>query len=180
MAKVIKALTIPDELVINKIYLIRGQKVMLDRDLAELYEVDTKVLNQAVKRNSLRFPADFIFQLTAKEWQALRSQIVTSKNGRGGIRYLPFVFTGQGVSMLSGVLNSETAIRVHVQIIRVFARMRELLLTHKDILLQVEKIEKKLTGHDEDIQLIFKYLKQLLNPPQPPRSKFGFKRKNEE
>jgi len=171
---------IPDELVINKIYIIRGQKVMLDRDLAELYAVTTSNLNLAVKRNKDRFPDDFMFQLTREEFQSLILQFAISKKaGRGGIRKLPYAFTEQGVSMLSGVLNSETAIRVHIQIIRVFAKMRELMLTHKDILLQLEKIEKKLTGHDEDMQLIFKYLKQLLNPPQPPRQKIGFKRKDE-
>ncbi len=126
-----------------------------------------------------RFPDDFIFELTQKEFESLRSQIVTSKKGRGGARYLPLAFTEQGVPMLSGVLNSETAVRVHIQIIRVFAKMRELLLTHKDILLQLEKIEKKLTRHDEDIQLIFQYLKQLLNPTQPSRNKIGFRRKDE-
>jgi len=151
---------------------------MLDSDLAELYGVETKVLNQAVKRNAGRFPEDFMFQLTKVELENLKSQIVTSS--WGGARKLPFAFTEQGVSMPSGVLNSETAIRVHIQIIRVFAKMRELLLTHKDILLQLEKIETKLTGHDEDIALIFQYLKQLLNPPQSPRPKIGFKRKNEE
>ena len=179
MAKATKTLMLPDELVINKIYLIRGQKVMLDSDLADLYGTETKVLKQAVKRNRDRFPDDFIFELTHEEFESLRSQFVTSKKGRGGARYLPLAFTEQGVSMLSGVLNSETAVRVHIQIIRVFAKMRELLLTHKDILLQLEKIEKKLTGHDEDIQLIFQYLKQLLNPPQPPRRKIGFRRKDE-
>ena len=177
MAKATKALLIPDEIVMNKIYLIRGQKVMLDRDLAELYGVETKVLNQAVKRNNERFPEDFMFQLTAAEFENLKSQFVTSR--WGGVRKMPFAFTEQGVSMLSGVLKSETAIRVHIQIIRVFAKMKELLLTHKDILLQLEKIEKKLAGHDEDIKLIFQYLKQLLNPVQPPRRKIGFRRKNE-
>ena len=180
ISKSTKALLIPDELVMNKIYLVRGQKVMLDNDLAELYGTETKVLKQAVKRNIDRFPDDFMFELTQEEFESLRSQFVTSKKGRGGARYLPLAFAEQGVSMLSGVLNSETAIRVHIQIIRVFAKMRELLLTHKDILLQLEKIEKKLTGHDEDIHLIFQYLKQLLNPPQPPRRKIGFRRKNEE
>ena len=179
MAKATKAMIIPDELLMNKIYLIRGQKVMLDSDLAELYGTETKVLKQAVKRNRNRFPDDFIFELTQKEFESLRSQFVTSKKGRGGARYLPLAFTEQGVSMLSGVLNSETAVRVHIQIIRVFAKMRQLLLTHKDILLQLQKIEKKLTGHDEDIQLIFQYLKQLLNPTQPPRNKIGFRRKDE-
>lgn len=183
---------IPDELVINKIYLVRGQKVMFDFDLAELYGVETRALNQAVKRNASRFPGDFMFQLSKKEWGFLRSQIVissgesnssqfvmSSKKHRGSV-YLPYVFTEQGVAMLSSVLKSETAIRVNIQIIRVFTRMRAMLLTHKDILLQLEKIEKKLTGHDEDIALVFEYLKKLLNPPQPPRRKIGFKRKEEE
>ena len=150
---------------------------MLDSDLAELYGVETKVLNQAVKRNAGRFPEDFMFQLTAIEFENLKSQFVTSS--WGGIRKLPYAFTEQGVAMLSGVLNSETAIRVHIQIIRVFAKMRELLLTNKDILLQLEKMEKKLTAHDEDITLIFKYLKQLLTPPPTPRNKIGLKRKDE-
>jgi hypothetical protein len=183
---------IPDELVMNKIYLIREQKVMLDFDLAALYGVETRVLNQAVKRNTDRFPGDFMFRLSKKEWESLRSQIVissrksnssqfvmSSKKHRGSV-YLPYVFTEQGVAMLSSVLKSETAIRVNIQIIRIFSRMREMIMTHKDILLQLEKIEKKLTGHDEDITLIFQYLKQLLNPPQSPRRKIGFKRKDEE
>ncbi|MGQ0739727.1 MAG: ORF6N domain-containing protein [Bacteroidota bacterium] len=180
MAKTTKALLIPDELVMNKVYLIRGQKVMLDRDLSELYGVSTKAFKQAIKRNSDRFPEDFMFEMTPEELKNWRSQFVTSNSDKMGLRYPPFCFTEQGVSMLSGVLNSETAIRVHIQIIRVFAKMRELLLTHKYILLQLEKIEKKLAGHDEDIQVIFQYLKQLLNPPQPPRNRVGFRRKNEE
>lgn len=181
MAKTTKTLMIPDELVMNKIYLIRGQKVMIDTDLAELYGVETKRLKEAVRRNIVRFPEDFMFELTLAESESLRTQFATLKTGRGKhAKYKPFAFTEQGVSMLSGVLKSETAVRVHIQIIRVFAKMRELLLTHKDILLQLEKIEKKLSGHDEDIKLIFQYLKQLLNPPQPPRRKIGFKRKNED
>ena len=178
MAKANKTLMIPDELVMNKIYLIREKKVMLDRDLAELYGVKTSNLNRAVSRNFDRFPDDFMFTLTKEEMNNLMFQ--NGISSWGGTRKLPRAFTEQGVSMLSGVLNSETAIRVHIQIIRVFAKMRELLLTHKDILLQLEKIENKLTGHDEDIQLIFQYLKQLLNPPQPPRRKIGFRRKGEE
>ena len=120
-----------------------------------------------------------MFELTQKEFESLRSQFATSKTGRGGARYLPMAFTEQGVAMLSSVLNSETAIRVNIQIIRVFTKMRELLSTHKDILLQLEKMEKKLTGHNADIALIFKYLKQLLNPPQPARPTIGFKRRDE-
>ena len=179
MAKANKVLMIPDELVMNKIYLVRGQKVMLDSDLADLYDVETKRLKEAVRRNFDRFPDDFMFELRQTEFDSLRSQFATSKTGRGGARYLPMAFTEQGVAMLSSVLNSETAIRVNIQIIRVFTKMRELLSTNKDILLQLEKMEKKLTGHDEDIALIFKYLKQLLTPPQPPRPKIGFKRKDE-
>jgi hypothetical protein len=177
-----KELMIPDQVIVNKIYFMRGQKVMLDRDLAELYRVETKVLNQAVKRNADRFPGDFMFQLAKKEWESLRSQFVTLETGRGKYpKFLPYAFTEQGVAMLSAVLNSETAIQVSIQIIRVFTRMREVLFAHKDILLQLEKVEKKLTGHDEDIQLIFQYLKQLLTPPeQPPRQKIGFRRKDEE
>jgi hypothetical protein len=168
-----------DEIVVNKIYVVRGQKIMLDTDLAELYGVGTKVLKQAVKRNSDRFPKDFMFILSKKEVESLRSQIVTSKQGRGGARYLPMAFTEQGVTMLSCILNSQRAIAVNIQIIRIFTRMRELLLTNKDILLQLEKIEKRPGTHDEQIELIFKYLKQLLNPPQPVRNRIGFKGNNE-
>ena len=122
-----------------------------------------------------------MFKLTKREFQSLILQsAISKKHGRGGTRKLPYAFTEQGVAMLSGVLNSETAILVHIQIIRVFAKMRELLHTHKDILLQLEKIERKLTGYDADIALIFGYLKQLLNPPQPARQKIGFRRKDEE
>ena len=180
MSKATKTLMIPDELVMNKIYMIRGQKVMLDRDLAALYQVKTGVLNQAVKRNATRFPSDFMFQLTQQEFEDWKSQIVISNSEKMGVRKRPLAFTEQGVSMLSGVLNSGIAIQVHIQIIRVFAKMREILFTHKDILLQLEKIEKKLTGYDEDIAIIFQYLKKLLNPPQSPRPRIGFKRNNEE
>ena len=178
MAKSTKSVMIPDELVMNKIYIIRGQKVMLDMDLAALYHVETKRLNEQVKRNELRFPADFMFRLTKKEFDNLKSQFATSS--WGGTRKLPLAFTEQGVAMLSSVLNSETAIRVNIRIIRVFTKMREMLLAHKDILLQLEKIEQKLIKHDEEILLIFQYLKQLLNPPQAARRKIGFRRKDEE
>jgi phage regulator Rha-like protein len=179
MTKANKELIIPDDWVLNKIYFVRGQKVMLDRDLAELYGVETKVFKQAVRRNIERFPEDFMFEMTPEELENWRSQFVTSNSDKKGLRYPPFCFTEQGVAMLSSVLNSETAIRVNIQIIRVFTRMREILLTHKDILLQLQKMEKKMTGYDTDIALIFEYLKQLLNPPQPPRQKIGFRRKDE-
>jgi len=174
-SKLIKPLVITDDSIINKIYFIRGQKIMLDRDLAILYGVETKVLNQAVKRNLSRFPEDFMFRLTEREIKSLRSQIVTSKKGRGGRRYSPVAFTEQGVAMLSSILKSETAIGVNIQIIRVFTRMKQMLLSNKDVLLQLEKIEKKLNTRNKDIQLIFKYLRQLLNPLQQTRKRIDFK-----
>ena len=173
-----KPLYLPDESIINKIYLIRGQKVMLDEDLAELYQVETRRLNEAVRRNSDRFPKDFMFQLNNKEFQNLKSQIATSS--WGGRRKLPLAFTEQGVSMLSGVLNSPVAIQVHIQIIRVFSKMKELLLTNKEILLKLEKLEKDVRENKQDIALIFEALKQLLNPQQPKRRLIGFNRKDEE
>jgi len=135
---------------------------MLDEDLAQLYQVTTGRLNEQVKRNSNRFPEDFMFRLNKEEFENLKSQNAIA--GWGGRRTAPYAFTEQGVAMLSSVLNSETAIRVNIQVIRVFTKMRELLSTHKDILLQLEKIEKKLNGHDEDINRVFQYLKQLLKP----------------
>lgn len=164
---------IPDEIIINKIYIIRGMKVMLDKDLAELYRVETNKFNQAVKRNIERFPSDFMFQLSKKEFDNLMSQIVTSS--WGGTRKLPYAFTEQGVSMLSGVLNSAIAIQVHIQIIRVFTKMKEMLLSNKDILLKLEKMEKDVKENKKDIALIFEALKQLLNPPKQPRRRIGFK-----
>jgi phage regulator Rha-like protein len=178
MAKASKALMIPDELVMNKIYLIRGQKVMLDRDLAELYDIKPIRLREQVKRNISRFPENFMFQLNEKEVNAMVSQnAIPSRKHLGG--YLPYAFTEHGVLMLANVLRSERAIQVSIRIIEIFVKIREMLLTHKDILLQLEKMEKKLTGHDEDIALIFEYLKKLLNPPQTPRNKVGFTIKDE-
>ena len=157
---------------------------MLDRDLAEMYGVETRALNQAVRRNERRFPNDFMFQLTAEEFQILISQNVISS--WGGVRKQPLAFTEQGVAMLSSVLGSETAIEVNIQIIRIFTRMRELLLTHKDILVKLEQVEKQLLRqdgrmhqHEEDIHIIFKALKRLLNPPAEPRPRVGFRRADE-
>ena len=152
---------LPDELIINKIILLRDQKVLLDRDLAELYGVDTRTLNQAVKRNLKRFPDDFMFQMTKEEFEIWRSQIVISKSDRIGLRRPPFVFTEQGVAMLSSVLNSDRAILVNIQIMRVFTKMRALLESHKEVLRKLESIEKKDIEQDEKILLIFEYLKQL-------------------
>ena len=173
MAKASIKSTLPDNTVISKIYAIRGKKVMLDKDLAEMYGVETKQLKRQVNRNIERFPEDFMFQLTQLEFDNLRSQIGTSS--WGGIRYMPYAFTEQGVAMLSGVLKSTVAIQVHIQIIRVFTKMKELLLTHKDILLKLETLENDVTENKKDIAMIFNAVKQLLNPPATPRKRIGFK-----
>ena len=157
----IKHSLLPDELIINKIILLRDQKVLVDRDLADLYGVETRVLNQAVKRNIKRFPDDFMFQMTSEEMNIWKSQIVISNNDRMGLRKPPFVFTEQGVAMLSSVLNSDTAILVNIQIMRVFTKLRRLLDSHKEILRKLESIEKKDIEQDEKILIIFEYLKQL-------------------
>lgn len=150
---------ISEDIIAEKIFLIRGQKVMIDRDLAELYDVETRILNQAVRRNRNRFPDDFMFQLTAKEYKNLRSQFVISS--WGGSRYLPMVFTEQGVAMLSSVLNSNRAIMVNIKIIRVFTKLRGILESHRDILLRIEQLQGKDTEHDEKIILIFEILNRL-------------------
>ena len=143
----------------SKIYLIRGHKVMLDTDLAELYGVETKQLKRAVRRNITRFPEDFMFQLQEKEFKDLRSHFGTSS--WGGTRYLPMVFTEQGVAMLSSVLNSERAIQVNIRIMRIFTGMREMLLAHQDLVQKIKEMDKSISDHDEKILLIFEYLKQL-------------------
>ncbi len=159
------------EVIERKIYLIRGHKVMLDSDLAELYKVATKVLIQAVKRNVQRFPPDFMFQLNSQEVISLRSQIVTSKSGRGGRRYLPYVFTEQGVAMLSSVLNSERSIQVNIAIMRAFVKLRQMLATHKDLAKKLEEMEKK---YDAQFKVVFDAIRQLMTPPQSKRRKIGF------
>ena len=169
-----KQLPIPAERIEKAIFLIRGHKVMLDADLAELYGVTTKRLNEQVRRNLSRFPADFMFQLDGQEASALRSQIATSKEGRGGRRYLPYVFTEQGVAMLSRVLNSERAIEVNIAIMRVFVRLREMMATHKELAFKLVELEERLEGHDEQIQNIFEAIRQLMTPPEGPRKKIGF------
>ena len=180
MAKAVRKAKPVDKEIVSKIYFIRDKKVMLDKDLAELYDVTTGNLNKAVKRNLKRFPEDFVFQLTEAEFAALIFQTGTSS--WGGTRKMPYAFTEQGVAMLSGVLNSDRAIEVNIRIIRIFTKLREMLLTHKDILLKLEKIENELmknesrtAKNESNIQMIFEALKQLLNPPQEPRKRIGFK-----
>jgi hypothetical protein len=166
MSKKENTLAIPDELVMNKIYLIRNQKVMLDSDLAELYLVETKVLNQQVKRNLKRFPDDFMFQLTEQEFDHLKSQFVTSS--WGGKRKLPYVFTEQGVAMLSGILNSDLAIAVNIQIMRIFTRIRQMLADNTDLRLDIEKIKNKLDNQDKNMEIVFRYLDELLEKKENP------------
>ena len=167
---------VPVEIIQSKIYLIRGRKVMLDLDLAALYGVETKILIQAVKRKLRRFPADFMFQLSKKEHANLRSQFVTSS--WGGRRYLPFVFTEQGVAMLSSVLNSDRAVDVNIQIMRAFTKLKELMLSHKDLARKIDDLERKFMDHDQKIVLVFRAIKQLLKEkkePPKPKTPFGFR-----
>lgn len=165
---------LPDEVVMEKIYVIRGMKVMLDSDLAELYEVETRRLKEQVRRNIDRFPEDFMFELTEQEHQHLKEQF--SKRGRGRhSKYLPFAFTEHGVLMLSSVLNSDRASKVNIQIMRIYVRIREMMLTHKDLLLNMERLEKRMTKQDEKIALVFKYLKRFIDVQDKSRNPVGYK-----
>ena len=166
---------VPDEIIMNHIYFIRGQKVMLDRDLAKLYGVSTGNFNKAVKRNLNRFPVDFMFQLTDGEFGNLIFQIGTSS--WGGTRKLPFVFTEQGVAMLSSVLNSEKAIAVNIQIIRLFTKIRQGMIDSAELKLEVEKLKKKTDNNTKNIELVFQYLDELLDKKENPKPKktIGFK-----
>lgn len=166
---------IPDEIVMNKIYFIRGFKVMLDSDLADLYQVETRVLNQAVNRNLYRFPEEFMFQLNEKEWSNLISQIVTSS--WGGRRKLPYVFTEHGVLMLSSVLNSKRAIQINILIVKVFTRIRQMLTENTELRLAIEKLEKKTENNTKNIEVVFKYFDELIQKRnlKKPLKKIGYK-----
>ncbi|MFM6976069.1 MAG: ORF6N domain-containing protein [Sphingobacteriaceae bacterium] len=164
-----------DEAVLNKIYVIRDQKVMLDRDLAELYEVSTSYLNKAVQRNIKRFPKDFMFQLQETEFRNLMFQIGTSS--WGGTRKLPYAFTEQGVAMLSGLLNSDRAINVNIQIMRIFTRIRQMLSDNAEFRLEIEKIKKKLDNQEKNMEVVFRYLDELVEKKEHPKPKkaIGYK-----
>lgn len=165
---------IPDETIINKIYQLRNKKVMMDSDLSELYEVETKRINEQVKRNLKRFPADFMFQLTTEEWEHLKSQFATSS--WGGRRTLPYVFTEHGVLMLSSVLNSEKAIDVNIQIIRIFTKMREFLLTNEILLSELEDLKKSINDHEEQFEVIYGYLQKISQTQcQSERNAIGYR-----
>lgn len=173
---------LPDEVVLTKIYQIRNQKVMMDRDLAELYGVETKYLKRQVRRNEKRFPEDFMFQLTKEEFVDWRSQFVTSKSEKMGLRYPPYVFTEQGVAMLSGVLNSDRAIAVNIQIMRIFSKMRQLLMTQNELVKRLDEIESRLDGTDHEVSTLFAYLKKLMEDKekvinQESRKRIGFDKK---
>jgi len=162
---------IPAERIEGMILQLRGQKVMLDRDLAELYGAETKVLKRAVKRNITRFPDDFMFVMTQGELADWRCQFGTSNSERMGLRYPPMAFTEQGVAMLSSVLNSERAIAVNIAIMRTFARLRHILASHADLALTLEDLEKK---YDKQFRVVFDALRELMDPPKPPRRQIGF------
>ncbi len=175
MAKKELQILVMEQKILSHIYIVRGQKVMLDEELAIMYKVETRRLNEQVKRNILRFPKDFMFALTEKEYQNLKSQNATSN--WGGRRKLPNAFTEQGVAMLSSILNSTVAIEVNIRIIRVFTKMREYALTHKDVLLQLARLEKEVKGNSKDIENIFVVLKELIEKKIEPkqRNRIGFK-----
>jgi phage regulator Rha-like protein len=179
---------IPQEIIEQKIYLIRGHNVMLSNQLAELYDVEVRSLVQSVKRNIVRFPEDFMFQLTWEELRSLRSQIVILNNdeqisrseekdvaGRGRhLKFPPYAFTEQGVAMLSSVLRSKRAIQVNIAIMRAFMKLREILSVHKDLSQKLNELEQKIERHDEAITAIFDAIRQLMAPPPQPRRKIGF------
>lgn len=182
MAKALKNKTglVPGEIILNKIFFIRGIKVMIDRDLAALYEVETKGFNQAVKRNIERFPEDFMFQLTKEEAEASRSQFVTLKRGQN-IKYLPYAFTEQGVAMLSGIINSPRAVQMNIAIMRAFVAMRKLAMTNKSVAEKLLKIEERLGGHDVQLKGIYDVIENLLDKKADEknweeRERIGFKK----
>lgn len=178
MIKKKNEISVPDEIVMNKIYFIRGQKVMLDRDLADLYGVETKQLKRQVVRNIERFPEDFMFELAKEEFEDWRSQFGTSNfSDKMGLRYAPYAFTEQGVAMLSSVLNSKKAIEVNIQIIRIFTKIRQMLADNTELRLEVEKIKKKLDNQGKNMEIVFQYLDQLLEKKEIPktRKQIGYK-----
>ena len=167
---------VPIESIVSKIILLRGEKVLLDRDLAVLYGVETKVLKQAVRRNIRRFPSDFMFELSKEEFADWRSQFVTSNSDKMGLRYRPMAFTEQGVAMLSGVLKSERAIEVNIAIMRAFVKLRQMLASNAQLARKLEEMEMK---YDERFRIVFEAIEQLMAPPERPRKKIGFEVKEQ-
>ena len=166
---------IPRETIENKILLIRGKKVMLDRDLAKLYKVPTGRLNEQVKRNIDRFPEDFMFQLTKTEFENWLSQIAITNSVKMGLRHRPYAFTEQGVAMLSSVLNSKRAVQMNIAIMRVFVKLKEMTSTHKELVYKLEELERKIEKHDEEICSLFEAIRRLMEPPpSKPKRTIGF------
>ncbi len=165
---------LPDEMVMNKIYLVRGYKVMLDSDLAELYEVETRRINEQVKRNVERFPDDFMFQLSENEHFALMSQFATSKKGKGGVRKLPYVFTEHGVLMLSSILNSKRAIQVNIRIMRIFTKIRQMLMDNTELRLAIEGLRNQTEDNTKNIDLIFEQFDRFLEKQNVPMKRVGY------
>lgn len=167
---------IPAEAIEKVILVMRDQKVMLDSDLAEIYGVETKRLNEQVRRNIERFPSDFMFQLTAQEMKNLKSHFATSSSNWGGRRKLPYVFTEHGAIMAASVLSTPRAVEMSVFVVRAFVRLRTLLATHKELAAKLAELENKLTVHDDQIRLIIEAIKQLMTPPEPPKKRpIGFR-----
>jgi hypothetical protein len=177
MTKNTAELLLPEEVIMSKIYFIRGHKVMIDRDLAILYGVETKQLKRQVTRNIERFPDDFLFEMTKEELEIWRSQFGTSNADKMGLRYAPFCFTEQGIAMLSSVLNSAQAISVNIQIIRIFTRIRQMLTDNTELRLAIEKLERKTENHTKNIEVVFKYFDELLEKKETPlpRKTIGYK-----
>jgi chaperonin cofactor prefoldin len=171
MPKPQSALSIPVE---SRILVLRNHKVILDTDLAELYDVSVKRLNEQVRRNQERFPADFMFQLTATEHEALRSQFATSRAGRGGRRYPPYAFTEHGAIMAATVLNSERAVEMSVFVVRAFVRLREMLATNRELAAKIDELERRLDTHDTSIQDLIEAIRELMVPEDPSGRKIGF------
>lgn len=169
-----KKALVPAEVIAGKILFLRGEKVLLDRDLAELYGVKTRVLKQAVRRNKKRFPEDFMFELTKQEFEDWRSQFVISNSDKMGLRYRPMAFTEQGVAMLSSVLKSDRAIEVNISIMRVFVQLRKMISSNEELARKLKELEERLEKHDEDIGLIFEAMKELMTLPDTPPKKIGF------
>ena len=163
------------EVIQRRIYLVRGQKVMTDADLAKLYQVETKFLNRAVQRNVGRFPEDFMFRMTPEEAESLRCQIGTSKVGRGGRRYLPLVFTEHGVVMLSSVLKSERAVQMNILVVRAFVKLRELLASHKDLAHKMVDLERQQKQHGQQLSVVYTMVRQLMEPERKRKRTIGFR-----
>ncbi len=163
------------EVIQRRIYLVRGQKVMTDADLGKLYQVETKFLNRAVQRNVGRFPEDFMFRLTPEEAESLRCQIGTSKERRGGRRYLPFVFTEHGVVMLSSVLKSERAVQMNILVVRAFVKLREMLASHKDLAHKMIHLERQQRSHGQQLAAVYTMVRRLMEPPRKRKQTIGFR-----